>query len=42
MTYRDEDRLELILELIAHIDRRLEGVSRVQFAADRDEIDLTA
>ena len=42
MTYRDEDRLELILELIAHIDRRLEGVSRAQFAVDRDEIDLTA
>jgi uncharacterized protein with HEPN domain len=28
--------------LIDHLGRRLEGVSRAQFLADRDEIDLTA
>ena len=42
MTYRDEDRLELILTLIGHLDRRLQGMARDQFLADRDEIDLTA
>jgi uncharacterized protein with HEPN domain len=42
LSYRDEDRLELILELIGLLNRRLEGRSRQQFLADRDEIDLTA
>lgn len=42
MNYRDEDRLRVILELIAHIDRRINGVSREHFLNDQDEIDLTA
>lgn len=42
MNYRDEDRLELILELVSHLDRRLQGIQRERFIADRDEIDLTA
>ncbi len=42
MTYRDEDRLDLILELISLLHRRLDGVSKEQFLSDRDEIDLTA
>lgn len=41
MSYRDEDRLALILELIGHVDRRLSDMTRAQFLADRDEIDLT-
>ena len=40
--YRDEERLELILELISHIDRRLEDMDQARFESDRDEIDLTA
>lgn len=39
---RDAARLELILELIAHIERRLAGLTLASFAADRDEVDLTA
>jgi uncharacterized protein with HEPN domain len=39
---RDAARLELVLELIDHIERRLEGMSLAQFAQDRDEVDLTA
>ncbi|MEP6869336.1 MAG: HepT-like ribonuclease domain-containing protein [Novosphingobium sp.] len=42
MNYRDEDRLELIVELIGHLNRRLDGMSRDRFLADEDEIDLTA
>lgn len=42
MSYRDEDRLALILELIDHVDRRLADMTRAQFLEDRDEIDLTA
>ena len=38
--YRDEERLELILELISHIDRRLEDMDQARFESDRDEIDL--
>jgi uncharacterized protein with HEPN domain len=39
---RDADRVDLILELIDHIVRRTEGLSRDQFLQDRDEVDLTA
>lgn len=42
MNYRDEDRLTLILELIADIERRTTDMSRGQFLNNRDEIDLTA
>jgi uncharacterized protein with HEPN domain len=42
VSYRDEDRLALILELISHIKRRIADMSRAQFLEDRDEIDLTA
>ena len=42
MSYRDEDRMELILELIGDLNRRLNGMSRERFLKDRDEIDLTA
>jgi uncharacterized protein with HEPN domain len=42
VSYRDEERLELVLELIEHLNRRLEGVTRERFLADKDEIDLTA
>ncbi len=38
----DESHLEQILELIAHIDRRLSGLDRDRFSQDRDEVDLTA
>ena len=38
----DSVHLEQILELIAHIDRRLSGLDRSRFAQDRDEVDLTA
>ncbi len=38
----DAGHLEQILELIAHIDRRLSGLDRSRFAKDRDEVDLTA
>ncbi len=39
---RDAVRLELIQELIGHIDRRMTGITLASFAADRDEVDLTA
>lgn len=39
---RDQDDLELILELIDHIGRRLAATTPQTFAEDRDEIDLTA
>lgn len=42
MSYRDEDRLALIMELINHIERRVADMPRAQFLDDRDEIDLTA
>ena len=42
MSERDTDRLELILELIDHIERRTDGLPRAQFIADKDEVDLTA
>ena len=42
MNYRDIDRLELILKLIEHLRRRLTAISRDDFLADQDEIDLTA
>lgn len=31
-----------MLRFIAHLERRLSGLSEAQFHADRDEIDLTA
>ena len=39
---RDIDHLELMIELIDAIDRRLDGHSRDDFLTDRDESDLTA
>ena len=43
---KDEDRdwfhLRQMLRFIAHIDRRLAGMSEADFHADRDEIDLAA
>ena len=42
LSFRDFDRLEHILEIIAHIRRRLTGVSEAKFLSDIDEIDLTA
>lgn len=42
MNYRDFDRLELILQLIAHIQRRFTGLSERAFLNNKDEIDLTA
>jgi len=39
---RDADRLELILKVIADLDRRLGRLSPEQFADDGDERDLTA
>ena len=41
-TGRDRDRLETILRVIGHIERRLSGMDLRAFAADGDEIDLTA
>lgn len=38
----DVGNLELILELIAHIKRRLTELSLEDFRKDKDEIDLTA
>ena len=42
MTDRDANRLELILQLIADIERRLATMTIEMFLADRDERDLTA
>ena len=39
---RDRDRLETILELIAHLERRLKTKELSAFEADKDEQDLTA
>ena len=39
---RDIDHLELIIQLIDAIGRRLGGHSRADFLVDRDESDLTA
>ena len=39
---RDRANLELVLELIAHITRRLDDMTLERFVADRDEVDLTA
>lgn len=38
----DREHIALILEMIAHIDRRLGHLSAADFETDRDEIDLTA
>lgn len=40
--YRDQDLLELMIELIDHINRRLEGVDKTAFLLNQDEIDLTS
>lgn len=42
MAKSDSDRLELIVELIGHIQRRLAGKQWNAFLSDIDEIDLTA
>lgn len=42
MIGQDFERLELVLRLIAHLDRRLGTMSREAFLADLDEVDLTA
>jgi uncharacterized protein with HEPN domain len=42
IVYRDRDLLELIVELIGHIQRRLDNVQRSDFLHDADEIDLTS
>lgn len=39
---RDLDLLDLSLEMVAHLDRRLTGLDYLGFSSDRDEIDLTA
>lgn len=39
---RDIDHLELILQLIDAIERRLTGLAQATFEVDQDEIDLTA
>lgn len=39
---RDLDRLELIVELAEHIERRLDKLDWTKFLADKDEADLTA
>lgn len=39
---RDIDHLELILQLVNAIERRLSGMSRATFESDQDEIDLAA
>lgn len=40
--YRDSDLLELVVELIGHIQRRISQKTEAEFLADEDEIDLTA
>jgi uncharacterized protein with HEPN domain len=42
MEYRDQEMLELILRLDAHLKRRLAHKGWTDFLADEDEIDLTA
>jgi uncharacterized protein with HEPN domain len=39
---RNLDRLELILEMIAHVIRRTADTTEAEFLSDRDEVDLTA
>lgn len=39
---RDRDLLELIVELIGHVQRRVLKLTAADFLADKDEIDLTA
>lgn len=39
---RDANRLEIIVQMIADLDRRLAGMSFETFAGDSDERDLTA
>lgn len=39
---RDWFHLRQMLRFIAHVERRLAGLSETDFRADRDEIDLTA
>ena len=39
---RDALILAQIIELIGHIDRRLDGMSEATFVSDHDEVDLTA
>jgi uncharacterized protein with HEPN domain len=38
----DRDGCELVLELIAHIERRIAGRTFDEFSRDKDEIDLTS
>jgi uncharacterized protein with HEPN domain len=38
----DLDYLDLIIEIVGHIKRRLGGLTLDQFANDKDEVDLTA
>ena len=42
MNARDDLNLDQIVELVDHIQRRLEHMSQKHFMADRDEIDLSA
>lgn len=42
MINRDPDRLDVILEMIGHLKRRLADVTLDSFMLDRDEQDLTA
>ena len=42
MTERDLIQLDQIIELIDHIQRRLENMSEKHFLTERDEVDLTA
>jgi uncharacterized protein with HEPN domain len=39
---QDFAKLDLILRMVAHLDRRLSKLSRAAFLTDLDEIDLTA
>jgi uncharacterized protein with HEPN domain len=41
-TIYDHEHLETIIEMIGHIQRRLDGMSLKDFEASRDELDLTA
>ena len=42
LSERDRDRLETIIELIDHLERRLKTKSLGDFEADKDEQDLAA
>ncbi len=39
---RDPLHLEIMLELIEHLHRRLAGATEAEFLGNRDEVDLTA